>query len=224
MKEESRKVTIAEMHGAVLLPDSPYRMWLDGTLEEHLPIPDGSRVEIIDGEIVVSPAPVHRHNHVLRHIGGILYMRGATDDQYRWRDYQTAGLSFLSEECGYIPDLIAIDRDIAEDAHQGNARELMPDQIELVVEVTSRRSAKLDRPPTEENPGKGKWCTYARAEIPYYLLIDLDPDTARSTLYSIPDRGSAAYLHAESWPLGETIVLPDPLGLEIPTDTWLPWD
>ncbi|MEV0581773.1 Uma2 family endonuclease [Nonomuraea sp. NPDC050310] len=222
MSEVSRKVTIAEIHGPILVPDSPYRMWVDGTLDDYLRVPDGSRVEIIDGEIVVSPAPITRHNHAVRHLAGLFYLRGATGSAYRWREYQTEGLNFLAEESGFIPDLLVLDRELEQEALQGNARELLPDQVELVVEVTSEGSASVDRPPTA-GQRRNKWRAYARAEIPYYLLVDLDPQVATTTLYSIPDPASAAYLHSESWALGETTVLPDPLTLEIPTDTWLTW-
>jgi hypothetical protein len=39
-----------------------------------------------------------------------------------------------------------------------------------------------------------------------------------------PDQASGAYLHQETWSIGETIILPDPIGIEIPTDSWKPWD
>lgn len=45
----------------------------------------------------------------------------------------------------------------------------------------------------------------------------------RDVTIPIPDQGSAAYLHEESWTFGEPIVVPDPFGIEIPTADWQPW-
>ncbi|MFI7698418.1 Uma2 family endonuclease [Nonomuraea sp. NPDC049480] len=208
-----------------ILPSSPYQMWVDGELQDYLHIPyDGTRVEIIDGEIVVSPAPRFRHNGVIGLIADKLAIRRHVDPAYRWRYIAGNGLNFVAEENGYIPDLMILDAEIWQEAWHLNPLHLVTDQAEMVVEVTSPSTAERDRPPTGKPASKGKWCGYARAEIPYYLLIDLDPAVSRITLYSIPDQSSSAYLHEESWGLGETIILPDPIGIEIPTDGWKPWD
>ncbi|RVX47170.1 putative restriction endonuclease [Nonomuraea polychroma] len=229
MKEESQKVTAAviTLHGGlrVILPDSPYQMWVAGELHDYLHIPhDGTRIEIIDGELVVSPAPRFRHNAVILQIIETLANRRNADPSYRWRCIHSNELGFVAEENGYIPDLIVMDAEIWQGAWDLNPTHLVTDQAEIVIEVTSPATAKWDRPPTGKQTGKGKWCGYARAEIPYYLLIDLDPSVSRISLYSIPDQASGAYLHQESWSLGETITLPDPIEIEIPTEDWKPWD
>jgi hypothetical protein len=101
---------------------------------------------------------------------------------------------------------------------------LVPDQVELVVEVTSYSNAANDQQPTGRGQGTNKWNGYAGAEIPYYLLVDRSPKVSRSILYSIPDQKLGAYLHQESWAFGETIHLPDPFDLELGTTEWKPWD
>jgi hypothetical protein len=68
-----------------------------------------------------------------------------------------------------------------------------------------------------------KWSGYAKAEIPYYLLVDRSPKAGRTILYSIPDEGTGAYLHEESWAFGQAIRLPEPFGIEIATDQWQTW-
>ncbi|WP_220133775.1 Uma2 family endonuclease [Nonomuraea soli] len=213
-------MTIAQMHGPVLLPDSPYRMWLEGTLDDYLHVPDGSRVEIIDGEIVVSVAPGVPHAYIAETICKAVYRREFENPGYPWRALQGPQLDFMAWEDGYIPDIMLLDHDLLKDAVEARSARLVPDQAEVIVEITSQGNARRDRP----GKGTGKWCAYARAEVPYYLLVDLDPKVAATTLYSIPDAASAAYLHEEVWPFGEAIALPDPLNLRIPTDTWLPWD
>ncbi|TMR93388.1 Uma2 family endonuclease [Nonomuraea basaltis] len=217
-------VTLQEKH-RIILPDSPYQMWVEGELHDYLHIPDdGTRVEIIDGEIVVSPAPRFDHSLIGMEITEIILRARITDPSYRWRCLSGAGLDFVADENAYIPDLIVMDAEVIQEARKFGLRYLVTDQAEMVVEVTSPSNAHQDRPPTAKRAGKGKWCGYARAEISYYLLIDLDPAVSRITLYSIPDQASSAYLHKESWSLGETITLPDPIGVEIPTDDWKPWD
>ncbi|WP_188190981.1 Uma2 family endonuclease [Nonomuraea sp. SYSU D8015] len=206
------------------LPSSPYQMWADGELQDYLHIPyDGTRVEIIDGEIVVSPAPRFRHNGICTQINNLIHEALIKDPSYRWRSIFGNGLDFVAEQNGYIPDLMVLDADIWKDSWNLDPLHLVTDQAEMVVEVTSPSTAKRDRPPTGKQAGRGKWCGYARAEIPYCLLIDLDPAVSRIILYSIPDQASAAYLHEASWSLGEAITLPDPIGIEIPTDDWKPW-
>ncbi|WP_327585714.1 Uma2 family endonuclease [Nonomuraea sp. NBC_00507] len=208
-----------------ILPSSPYQMWVDGELQDYLHIPyDGTRVEIIDGEIVVSPAARLMHNIICTQIANFVDRALVKDPSYRWRSVSGNGLTFVAEENGYIPDLIVMDCEVTQEALKLNQMHLMTDQAEMVVEVTSPSTANRDRPPADKQSGKGKWCGYARAEIPYYLLVDLDPAVSAVTLYSIPDQASAAYLHKENWSLGETITLPDPIGIEIPTDDWKPWE
>lgn len=200
-------------------------MWADGELHDYLHIPDdGTRVEIIDGEIVVSPAPRLMHDVICTEIAEIIGRARFSDPSYRWRSVVGNGLNFVAEENGYIPDATILDAEVLQEALKLSQMHLITDQAELVVEVTSPSNAQQDRPSTGKKAGEGKWCGYARAEIPYYLLIDLDPAVSRITLYSIPDQTSGAYLHEESWGLGETITLPDPIGIEIPTDNWKPWD
>lgn len=209
----------------VVLPKSAYQMWHDGELHDYLHIPhDGSRVEVIDGEIVVSPAPRFRHNGICLKINNHFHDAEVKDPSYRWRCALGNGLNFVAEENGYVPDVMIMETEIWEDSWDLNPAHLVPDQAEMVIEVTSPSTAKWDRPPVQKERVKSKWCGYARAEIPYYLLIDLDPAVSRITLYSIPNQASSAYLHEESWGLGETIALPDPIGLEIPTNGWKPWD
>jgi hypothetical protein len=46
----------------------------------------------------------------------------------------------------------------------------------------------------------------------------------RSTLYTDPDVETGRYQTLTIWKFGETIRLPEPFGVEIPTDEWDPWD
>ncbi|MFD0856137.1 Uma2 family endonuclease [Actinomadura adrarensis] len=203
------------------LPDTPYNLWVRGELEAYVDAPEGSRIEIIGGEIVVSPGPTFEHDTIVKDLLRALTRAELSIPDFPWTGI-TTGLSLVGVGDGYIPDLMMLDEEIYRAARQARINILLPDQVELVVEVTSPSNAANDRLPTRAHPNN-KWNGYAAAEIPYYLLVDRSPKRARSILYSIPNQATAAYLHSDEWEFGETIHLPDPLDLEIDTGLWLPW-
>ncbi len=61
-----------------------------------------------------------------------------------------------------------------------------------------------------------KPAAYGQAGIPLYLLIDRDSRTI--TVHGGPDRGVGGYRHARVTKFGETLVLPDPVGIELDTE------
>ncbi|WP_460366196.1 Uma2 family endonuclease [Actinocorallia lasiicapitis] len=206
----------------MLFPDTPYAMWVRGELADFLHLPETLRVEIIGGEIVVSRAPKHPHNSIIEDLG--LPFRGMryNDPEFPWRCFQGDGLDLIGIEDGCIPDLVIMDGSLAKDVGE---HILVSDQVELVVEVTSKSNADQDRRPRAGARKPTKWQGYARAGIPYYLLVDRDPKVARVTLYSVPDERAGAYLQEESWGFGEPVVLPEHFGVAgINTAEWLCWD
>lgn len=204
------------------LPDTPYNLWVRGELDDFVDAPEGSRIEVIGGQVVVSPPPSFTHNTIVDDITVAMVRAQVTDSDFPWRTNQGSGMSLVGIGDGYIPDLMVLESEVYEAARRDRVHMLVPDQVELVVEVTSPSNAVTDRRPSERRPDR-KWCSYAIAEIPYYLLVDRSPKLARTTLYSIPDQGTGAYLHEESWEFGETIRLPEPFGVEIDTAHWTPW-
>jgi Uma2 family endonuclease len=201
-------------------------LWVRGELHDYLRLPhDGTRVEIIGGEIVVSAAPDFEHNIIVSDIADLIAVaRAAELGHASWRSSFNTGLNLIGLEDGYIPDLMLIDLEIFNDAMRDRVRQLVPDQVELVLEVTSRSNAHNDRQPRQARKKASKWNGYARAEIPCYLLVDRSPKMGRAFLYTIPDEGTGAYLHEESWEFGETIKLPEQFGIEIATGHWQTWD
>jgi Uma2 family endonuclease len=212
-------------HSAVL-PDTPYALWESGELHDLLLLPhDGTRVEIIGGEIVVSPAPRTTHGGIIQDIADAFSEARFADAAFPWRTQQVASLIRLDTGDGYIPDLLVMEESVQRAARKAHAVGFMPDEIELAVEVTSPSNSHGDLPPTRahKRTNKSNWSGYASVEIPYYLLVDCSPKVAGATLYSIPDRGASAYLHEESWRFGEVIHLPEPFDIQINTDLWEPW-
>ncbi|KIF69131.1 hypothetical protein HY68_11895 [Streptomyces sp. AcH 505] len=86
-----------------------------------------------------------------------------------------------------------------------------PDGVLMTLEVTSYDSdtGRRDR---EEKPA-----AYAAAGIPVYLLIDRD--TCVITVHSNPDQATGDYRDTRKTPFGERLVLPDPVGFELDTET-----
>jgi Uma2 family endonuclease len=226
VREGSPKVTIQTLPSyRAALPDTPYALWASGELDDFLHLPEGSRAEIIGGEIVVSPTPTVSHGNLVHYIARAIDRARFADPSYPWTSRQVMTLNLAGFEQGYVPDLIVAEDAVFETAGDADEVELRPDEIELVVEVTSKNLAAHDRPPAGDRARRKptKWWGYARVGIPYYLLVDRDPKIAATTLFSIPDQGSSAYLHRESWEFGATVRLPEPFNIEIDTAGWRPW-
>lgn len=224
MREESRPVTTtAVAHYYHDLPDDPYKLWLHGELAEAMGVPnDGSRVEIINGEIVVSPGPRVGHNVIVQDISDAFAVRRATDRDFPWRCLQGTDVKVKLEREAYIPDLVCIEEKFLNEPRLADARALAPDHIGLVLEVTSKENAEQDRRPILREAAT-KWTGYAKVGVPYYLLVDRAPRAAQTVLFSRPDQAVGEYEHLNAWEFGETIHLPDPFGIDIDTAKWEPW-
>ncbi|MFJ1934716.1 Uma2 family endonuclease [Kitasatospora sp. NPDC088160] len=209
----------------LLLPDSPYAMWVRGELGEYLRLPDdGTRVEVIGGEIVVSPAPVYLHEGILTDIQESVLAGKIADAKFQWRAVRTVNLDLVEIEGGYIPDMVIVSRDVDAEKRAKDVLYVHPVDLELVVEVTSASNARHDRRPMFGRQVKPtKWSGYARTGIPYYLLVDRDPRQPGVTLFGEPDRGEGTYQVLGQWKFGEPVRLPKPFDLEINTGDWAPW-
>ncbi|GAA1534334.1 Uma2 family endonuclease [Actinomadura kijaniata] len=205
------------------LPDTLFNLWVNDRLDDFFPVPEGSKVEVVEGEIIVSPAPVPEHNSFV--ISLIYAVRDAQRDKpgFPWGCDAGSRIVLMGTEKGFVPDLAVLDQQAALAVHKTKAKKYVSDEVEMVVEITSPGDADTDRRPRARR-NDNKWNSYAASGIPYYLLVDRDPKVARVFLYSIPDEATAAYLHEDSWAFGETIRLPEPLDFEIDTELWEPWE
>ncbi|MDH6113351.1 Uma2 family endonuclease [Kitasatospora sp. MAP12-15] len=211
--------------GQWTLPDSPYAMWARGELADYLRLPDdGTRVEVVGGEFVVSPAPGFPHGGIVATIQRAIDGRGFVDPVFPWRTMQVLGLDLVEIGDGYIPDLLVFHADVEARGWSEGLRFLRPDQVELVVEVTSKSNAQNDRGPVFGRRQQAtKWSGYARARVPYYLLVDRDPGRPGVTLFGEPDHLAGTYRTLSAWKFGDVVALPEPFGIEIPTELWRPW-
>ncbi|MFI0409712.1 Uma2 family endonuclease [Actinomadura sp. 3N508] len=216
--------TLAVVHHHRELPDTPYNLWMQDELADVLDLPhDGTRVEIIGGEIIVSPGPDMAHNFIVQDIADAIAAARSQNPGFRWRCVSAQDLDLSDIHDGYIPDLCVLDKGIADQARRAQLKKARPEHLQLALEVTSPSTVHEDRLPGKRRVKPTKWSGYARVGIPYYLLVDRDPKAARTTLFSDPDTSKGVYSASVSWEFGEAVKLPEPFGLEIPTDIWEPW-
>ena len=172
------------------------------TAEQYLQLgddPPGVRLELVEGEIAVSPSPTPRHNilvnllahlltgHVLQHgLGGVL------------TDTDTPVSPFTVRR----PDILFFRTDrmhlVGEDRLNGP-----PD---LAVEVVSPSSGQIDR--------RDKFEQYAAAGIRYYWIID--PETRTFDAFELRD---GAYTSVTRGRDEDTVQAAPFADLEIPLDS-----
>jgi Uma2 family endonuclease len=223
VREESPDVSVAAVAHYYTLPDTPYNLWVRGELADYLNLPnDGTRVEVIGGEIVVSPGPTTGHNKIIRLLERCVLTAELTDPALPWRAVHSTDLNLRDIGDGYIPDLMLVNEKVLAEAEDADERHLLPEHVDLVVEITSPSNAGNDRKPTFRR-STTKWHGYAHVGLPYYLLIDRAPRTAQIKLYSDPDRSSGEYMREVLWDFGQVVRLPEPFEIEIPTAGWRPW-
>ena len=217
----------AVLHQQLELSKPAHDLWVEGRLHEELGIPDDkrTRIEIIGGEIVVSPAPFVDHGYIVTDIQEAFLRRKFDSPDFPWRAAQVIGFNLTRVGDGYIPDLIVLVEEEFRSASAAHARALTAKQIGMAVEVTSKWTANSDREPgrSRAKPKRTKWNGYAHEEVEFYLLVDRAPNKATVTLFTEPNSARGIYDGTQSWKFGETVVLPEPFGVEIATDAWAPW-
>lgn len=164
---------------------------------EQVEVPEGYRVEIVDGSILVSPTPSAQHVRIIWQLEGAL------------REHAPAGMAavqMLTIELAptgerYVPDLVVVPVEVL--SGPGWVRSAA--DAELSVEVASPANAGVDR--------VTKVRGYAVAGVPLYLLID--PPERSVTLFSDPHDG--VYRSHVQVPFGKTVELPEPFGFALET-------
>ncbi|OIJ64184.1 Uma2 family endonuclease [Streptomyces mangrovisoli] len=175
--------------------DEIVRVW------EETDAPEGSKVEIIEGVITVSPPPSEEHNDTAELLHERLY--GAIPPDCNWGIYQTLGLTCPETGGLFIPDLCVVPREALRRGTRVPATE-----AELVVEVTSPSNANHDR--IKKAHG------YAVAGVPLYLLLDAwQSGRPTATLYGEPQGGTYRVLASVEY--GEELTLPAPFKLVLDT-------
>lgn len=161
------------------------------------------RVEVIDGQVVVSPVPVIWHEKVCQWL--LLSFLEACKANGWWGD--TYGEIKLRPTGDLImPDFMLL-RDVSTLSDLESTRPL--DRVLLTAEVISPTSMKTDR---ELKP---RAC--ALAGIPLYLLVDRFTKPVTISLHSEP--GKDGYAKVTTVTAGEKLQLPAPFDLPLDTSS-----
>src|SRR5690606_42022470 len=116
---------------ALTVSQDPEQSWDDLVrFWEEMEWPEGSRVEIIEGIVTVSPAPAFRHNLIAESIQRRLCSVISEDMGI----FQTLAIAVPSRLGMLIPDLVVAPRR----EHTESATHIPAARAELAVEVTSK--------------------------------------------------------------------------------------
>ncbi|MEW1546045.1 Uma2 family endonuclease [Streptomyces tsukubensis] len=182
--------------------DGPWELLLETW--RGLDVPEGWHAEIDEDQINVVPPPHRHHNHITEGVQRALY-GGLPQDL---GIYQTLGVQIPALERLYIPDLVVLPRELTSSGPGDTNDPVDAAEALLVVEVTSKGNANIDR--------VRKHRAYAQALIPTYVLVDrFDPDGPACTVFTVPEGG--VYTKTQRVPFGEAVQLPEPFNVKLDT-------
>lgn len=119
---------------------------------------DGQRYEVLDGALIMSPAPTPRHQQVADRLRDVL--RAAAPPGLEVLG--ATGLRLRDDDTGFIPDVVVTDVDPVTAGPLLEAWEVL-----AVVEVVSPSSRRHDRVTKPE--------VYAEAGVPCLWRVELEP-------------------------------------------------
>lgn len=169
------------------------------TEKDYLALPSGGpKIELVDGRLVVSPAPRQAHQRLMRRLANLIEAQ-APDDLVVEVEINVR----IGPEKILIPDVVATYE------QGGDVLVHHPSEILLIAEVLSPANRGAD------------WVyknhLYSVARIPWYLLVEVEEGEERPTLV-LQRLGPAHYVEVARAGCGETLKLPDPLGEIDPAD------
>jgi Uma2 family endonuclease len=169
---------------------------------EELDLPPGSRAEILRGAIYLSPTPMSKHNRLYaklsRQLSEVTARLGS-------EIVNTETVLLPATDEAAVPDMVVVPDEVLDEHDDWR---LPPDDVQLVAEITSDSTRKRDLTIKLES--------YAKANIPIYLVIDQFDGEGTVTVYHQPD-GTGRYLQHQTVPFGEPIRLPKPFDIELDT-------
>ena len=190
-------MALATIQEAARIMDQDARGPTIEELYESLDFP-GYRVELLEGRIVVSPAPIKLHNRIVTWLSDSL-QDVCTEHEWDRLTHGTVELPVTSERIQ--PDLFICPADDSTDGEW-----LIPAKnVLLAAEVVSPSSRRDDY--------EVKRIGCARSDVPIYLVID--PREAMITMFAGPSR--RGYLRTEALAFGDKLPLPEPFGSTLDT-------
>jgi Uma2 family endonuclease len=169
------------------------RLWYE------LEPPDGVRVELIDGELVVSPTASIKHSAA---VSALIFQVLEIARRHDWEVHTNLTVRISPTKERLIPDLMIAPRA----APAFSEWELLSPDVLLVAEVVSPSSRRRDR--------EVKRRAYAQGQVPLYLLIDRFTSPPSVTLFSEPRLDGYAQQQTTA---GQPLRLPEPFGIDLDT-------
>ncbi|WP_424217634.1 Uma2 family endonuclease (plasmid) [Streptomyces sp. BI20] len=153
------------------------------TVEDVLAMPEdpSRRVELVGGQLMMSPAPNLAHQEASFLLASILHRAARAADPRRWKVYEAVNV--LLPDGLAIPDLVVVDRTRVDTG----AATVHAHDVVLAVEIASASTRVTDR--------KLKPVLYAAAGIPFYWRVELEP--APRLLAGTLTAGGGGYLERE---------------------------
>jgi Uma2 family endonuclease len=169
----------------------------------NLDIP-GHRIELLDGQVTVSPTASRPHSRIVQRLNEALW---ACIQEHGWEVHANLTLHVAATRERLIPDLWIC----PPEAPQFDENEVYGHGALLVAEVVSPASRHRDL--------VEKVRAYAQAGVPLYLVIDPCAPPAALTLHSnLLGDAYRSRTHAEA---GKTLALPDPFGIDLSVEKLL---
>ncbi|WP_030236208.1 Uma2 family endonuclease [Streptomyces sp. NRRL S-455] len=137
---------------------------------ERMPVPEGFRVEIVGGNVHMTPQR-HTHWQIIRRVLRALEERFGEDVMV----FSDVRIDFPGHENAFCPDLAML-KDSSKPDDEGHWRY---QDVEFVAEVISEGTAANDYGPKKH--------AYAAAEVPVYVIAD--PYQGRCYVYTDPKDG-----------------------------------
>ena len=152
----------------------PSGVW---TLRDVERLPEGSRVEVIDGALTVNPSPLPIRNRLIRHLAAALGPQLPAEWQVETEIDVLLNLDLLD----YVaPDIVVFGAEVPL-----TTRPIPAEDIALVVEMVSPGSRRRDR--------NTKPAVYADADIRHFWRVESEAVGAEELtvhVFSEPDDGS----------------------------------
>ena len=160
------------------------------TYDDYLNTPDDSRCELLDGELVMAPAPDLRHQRINTRLSALVH--AFVNERNIGEVFHPPCDVVLSPTDVVQPDLIFVSRERKSILREGDAVRGAPD---LVVEILSPSTADRDR--------KLKRALYAAHGVTEYWLVDPAAETV-TVLTPGADGFDVAAVHGR----GQTLTSP----------------
>lgn len=146
-------------------------------------------VELLDGLLIVSPAPTHVHQTLALRLGALL------GDLSPKEFYVTQGVEVrISKIRSFIPDLLIV----TEEARSHHTRIFEPGDVVTAIEIVSPTSRSMD--------AVTKPALYAEAGIPFYWRIETDP----VVIIHAYRLDSVAHVYVPSGSFDNTVAIDEP--------------